>query len=784
MWIRRLSQLILLSVVLAWPAKTAQAGKKPRLEEQRLKRHAPWNKIAPQIASEQHPKATGALRHRLKQRLSKIERARARFALAVEYYRVGRYTDTLETLKGLKPWREMGPYIAYYRGGALFQLGRQREALVELERVSACGLQGYALDLRLACHATMEQWDRIEALLKEHEAGLLAGSAELSYYRAMLALRKADAAGKGKEKGKAKGGGLDAAAVGLVQALTHHPGHDLADQALEALPSGAFSSSFGDDLVAYRKARRHFDKGRNKQAIQAMKALIGRWKDDHPLLCDARATLIRACYAKRDYKTARPYLDKRVPACVSHPSTADVLFYGGRILWRLGETKTARKSYARVRELFPEHSYRDDALLYQAMTRQDDGDLKGYVADLEEAVRRYPDDDRHAEILWWLAWHHYKAKAWVQATKWLKKGYEETRAPEFLYWQARILDRKKKTRKEARALYEEVLKSHPLDYYATLAYARLAAIMGRGKATKWVRKAGWDAAVAAPSLISGAELEAALAHPRHLRFRELWLMGMEGLALAELSAKDDRVGRWLKAQLLSSLERPDLSHQVVRRELSDYRARYPVRSFEPFWRLAYPAPYFTRAQQAGTRVGLVVEIIEAIIREESGFVPDIVSYANAHGLMQLLPSTGKLVAKQNGLSKPSISDLHRPKTNLLLGSLYLEFLVRRFGSPMLAAGAYNAGHGRMDKWLNAQPRRFDLDVFVEDIPYRQARHYVKRVIETYGVYRFLHSKGKRLLLLDMDYDKRKRHDKEASIRKWRPKKKAAKKSSKKRRQKR
>jgi soluble lytic murein transglycosylase len=774
MWIRRLSQLILLTVVLAWPARMVTAGAKPRLEEQRLKRHAPWNRIAPNIASDQHPKAIGALRHRLKQRLSKLERARARFALAVEYYRVGRYKDTLETLKGLKPWREMGPYIAYYRGGALFQLGRQREALPQLVKVVGCGLEGYALDLRLASHATMEQWGELEALLKEHEAGLLAGSAELSFYRAMLALRKAGAAKKGK------GGGVDEAAVGLVQALTHHPGHALADQALDALPAGAFSSSFGEDLVAYRKARRHFDKGRNKEAVRAMRALVDRWKDDHPLLCDARAVLIRACYGRRDYKTARPYLDKRVPACVSHPSTADVLFYGGRILWRLGETKTARKSYARVRELFPEHSYRDDALLYQAMTRKDDGDSKGYVADLEEAVRRYPDDDRHAEILWWLAWHHYKAKAWGEATKWLKKGYEETRAPEFLYWQARLLDRKKKTRGEARERYEAILKAHPLDYYATLAFARLAAITGRGKATKWVRKVGWDAAVAAPSLLSAEELEVAVAHPRHLRFRELWLTGMEGLALAELPGGDDRVGRWLKAQLLSSLQRPDLSHQIVRRELSDYRALYPVRSFESYWRLAYPAPFFTRAQRAGQKVGLVVEIIEAIIREESGFVPDIVSYANAHGLMQLLPSTGKLVAKQNGLPKPSISDLHKPDKNLLLGSLYLEFLVRRFGSPMLAAGAYNAGHGRMDKWLNAQPRRFDLDVFVEDIPYRQARHYVKRVIETYGVYRFLHSKGKRLLLLDLAYDKGKRHDKKASIRKWKPKKKAKKKSKKRR----
>lgn len=132
-------------------------------------------------------------------------------------------------------------------------------------------------------------------------------------------------------------------------------------------------------------------------------------------------------------------------------------------------------------------------------------------------------------------------------------------------------------------------------------------------------------------------------------------------------------------------------------------------------------------------------LVLGITRQESGFDPGVRSHADARGMMQLLPSTAKLVARKIGVSY-SLPMLYEPEYNMRLGSSYLGDQVDRFsGSYIMAAAAYNAGPGRPPQWVAmcGDPRTDSVDPldFIECIPFSETRNYVMRVMENMTVYR-------------------------------------------------
>ncbi len=143
-------------------------------------------------------------------------------------------------------------------------------------------------------------------------------------------------------------------------------------------------------------------------------------------------------------------------------------------------------------------------------------------------------------------------------------------------------------------------------------------------------------------------------------------------------------------------------------------------------------------------------LVHAVVRQESGFDARAISRANAHGLMQLMPSTAKAVAKGLNVHFDPASLLGDPSYNLRLGQAYLAGLLEDFdGSYLAAVAAYNAGPGRVRRWLkdNGDPRRGEIDVldWIEQIPVAETRNYVQRVLEGLQVYRVrLHAPMMRL----------------------------------------
>src|SRR5207237_3344353 len=144
----------------------------------------------------------------------------------------------------------------------------------------------------------------------------------------------------------------------------------------------------------------------------------------------------------------------------------------------------------------------------------------------------------------------------------------------------------------------------------------------------------------------------------------------------------------------------------------------------------------TEVRRSSERVGVDPYLVLAVMRRESLFKPDTRSAAGAVGLLQLLPATARRAAVVLGRPAPRDDQLVEPATAIDLGAWYLAELIGRFGEPTVALAAYNAGPHAATPWATQGVGR-PLDVWVEDIPYRETRRYVKVVMGAWSAYRIL-----------------------------------------------
>ncbi|MFN2260239.1 MAG: transglycosylase SLT domain-containing protein [Parasphingopyxis sp.] len=135
-------------------------------------------------------------------------------------------------------------------------------------------------------------------------------------------------------------------------------------------------------------------------------------------------------------------------------------------------------------------------------------------------------------------------------------------------------------------------------------------------------------------------------------------------------------------------------------------------------------------------------LVHAIMRQESQFDSRAVSHANARGLMQFIPSTAQEVSRQLGLPYSQSRLTSDPQYNIRLGTQYIRQLYGRYNNLVLAAAAYNAGGGNVNRWIreNGDPRQGNVDIlqWIEEIPYYETKNYVQRVLENAVMYDLLH----------------------------------------------
>ncbi len=150
--------------------------------------------------------------------------------------------------------------------------------------------------------------------------------------------------------------------------------------------------------------------------------------------------------------------------------------------------------------------------------------------------------------------------------------------------------------------------------------------------------------------------------------------------------------------------------------------------------VTYPLPYIEHVRRESSRYVVPEHWIYGIMRQESNFIQDIRSAAGAIGLMQLIPSTAQIVAKKNGLKRPTRADLSKAPLNIRLGVSYFKSLLDRMdGNPVYALAGYNAGPLRSERWRH-QFQGLDPATWIETIPITETRNYVKRTLVNFIIY--------------------------------------------------
>jgi soluble lytic murein transglycosylase len=155
------------------------------------------------------------------------------------------------------------------------------------------------------------------------------------------------------------------------------------------------------------------------------------------------------------------------------------------------------------------------------------------------------------------------------------------------------------------------------------------------------------------------------------------------------------------------------------------------------WRILFPVRYDHELRLAAQEEGVDPALVAALILQESSFDPEALSRAGARGLMQVMPATGRRIARDKG-QRYRRAALHDPETSLDFGTHYLRQMSERFsGAVEKVLAAYNAGPHRVDAWT-AQRGELSPEEFIESIPFGETRSYVTIVLANREQYRRLY----------------------------------------------
>jgi len=438
-------------------------------------------------------------------------------------------------------------------------------------------------------------------------------------------------------------------------------------------------------------------------------------------------------------------------------SLAIATFSGGRNRLRAGEFEEADRLLSLHISTFPERSTCDDATVLLAQARTGAGvspqEVDGLLLD---QLGRWPDGDMVDDATWALVWPRIQSGSWEEAVTMADQVLHRVqRATSYraegriLYWKGRALQHLDR-QEEAVEAFNEVLRRYPLSWYCVLAHARLAQI---------------DPEVAQRALSEAIASSRPLPDPLVTIPRSLWKdehfrrgvqllrVGLIRPAGRELRAAragggedDKRVLAWIRAALFDRAGVYDRSVSLARAEESSFGASWPVGYHRRLWEIAHPMGFGELVERWATEREIDPYWILSIIREESGFNPRVESWANAIGLMQIILPTAKSLVRGTA-HKPTPETLRRPEVAIELGSKYLAKLLAEHGVIPLASSGYNAGSGAMRRWRR-QFGDVELDRFVEQIPYREARGYAKRVTRSLARYTWIYG-GDQMLSLDL-----------------------------------
>ncbi len=617
---------------------------------------------------------------------------------------------------------ELGDYVSYYLGNSYLQTGRMAEAIANLANFA-----------------------------KTYPDSVLAGDAMVSYADALIAEGQAQDAVAALEAiriptrsdveytlGRAYAAlGQNAKAAEALETVYYTmPLAGEADNAhleLEKLPSIPVPS------IAQRKIRAEelMKHRRYADASDEYRSLASQAPSkERPAFELAFADALHRAGKNRD---AHQVLTSLEP--LNSDESAQRLYLLGQVAFAANDNGTFYQTVEQLRQSAPGSLWLEQALISAAnlhlVHQEYDQALDAY----REAQQRFPDGPRASYLHWKAAWLTLRQGRNDEA----KKEFEEqitlypngAETPAALYWRARLAEDDSQFAM-ARAFYLKLSQRYRNFYYAELARGRMKNLPAQiGPSVEY------PVLDRVPPLQSDVKITESDPPTDELHAQKAELLGNGGLvdfAVRELQAVGSDGGTWVpseEARLYVETGHYDRAIEVMKRSAPNYFALDLPDMPRDYWEALFPKAYWNDLKRYAAANGLDPYLVASLIRQESEFNPNAVSHANAVGLMQLLPKTGRVVARQVKLKRYSASQLYTPAINLQLGTHYFRGMVDKFGGFEYALAAYNAGSDRVQEWLNEGKYR-DPQEFVESIPFTETREYVQAILRNASVYKQLY----------------------------------------------
>jgi len=387
---------------------------------------------------------------------------------------------------------------------------------------------------------------------------------------------------------------------------------------------------------------------------------------------------------------------------------------------------------------FPNSAWAHDALdslaSYWIVSNEDD------KADevLRELMARFPDGRVVDKTRWRVGWYAYRHARYRDAALVFDQAAagspRSDYRPSFLYWAAKAYDRSGSP-EVAAARFLLTVTDYANTYYGRLAAAelktrRITVPAGESAARRFVPALPPSDPPIRPAIVALIQW---------LIAAEMYDEALLEVQAAERTAGTSRELRATRAWLLK--RRGDL-----RTGITVMRAAYPQLLAaggetipDEIQQVAYPLDYWPLIQKYSAANGLDPYVVAALVGQESAFDPNAKSAANAFGLMQVLPTTGRRYARQLGIKGFTTKQLTTPEINIRLGTAIFADLMQRFGELHVALCGYNAGDTRAAQWA-ADKAGLPRDEWIDDIPYAETQSYVRRIIGTAETYRRLYRK--------------------------------------------
>jgi soluble lytic murein transglycosylase len=388
------------------------------------------------------------------------------------------------------------------------------------------------------------------------------------------------------------------------------------------------------------------------------------------------------------------------------------------IYWHDDQDDLARATFNRLVTNFPGSALAPGAMLRVGKIFEELHQLDSAREQYRRLAARYPGSDAAEEARFRIPWTLYLARNYRSAAPGFQSGAARAKDPinrdMCEYWRARAME-KAGDASGARAIYEKLADSTDSNYYPELASRRVAA----SRPDLPAASAPDPQSDSTPAVTGAAEFHMA-------RLQTLRALGLRDLEPGELKALEEHAGGTIEMRrfVLAGFASADAWYDAI--VAATHMEKNGQLSHPVAERVRYPRAYWDLFSSASTRLALDPYLVLALSRQESLFNPRATSSSNARGLMQLIPSTARKMASEQGMDAERIR-LYDPAVNVQLGTAYLRNLFAMFhGDEFHAVAAYNGGENAVMKWLAKSPG--PDDEWVENIAYKETREYVKKVI--------------------------------------------------------